>query len=241
MSRQQIGALENGARSPKAHHADALDTALATGGSLRRLWEESAESGETPSWFRDSLLMERRASAISEYHPILVPGLLQVPGYARTLINARQVSVPRERIERAVVARCSRLEALQGEDRPRLWFVLDEVVVARVVGDETIMREQLEHLLSLAGEGVIRVQVVPWSVRRHPGLCAPFRIFEMPDGSAVHMEHTFGGQPFRDAARVARMSAIFGQLQAEALSPSQSEELIANFLEGTRYVEVAQE
>jgi hypothetical protein len=227
-----VGALENATRSPKAHHADALDEALATNGELRKLWAEISDSSGAPSWYRDVLALERRSRDIEEYHSILIPGLLQIPGYARTLIHARQVGVPTERIEQAVKARCARLTALPGV---RLWFVVDEVVINRIVGDETIMAEQLQHVMDLAKTGTIRFQVIPGTLRRHPGLCSPFRIFDTAnDGMVVRMDHTYGGSTYRDAEQVSYMRSLFGALQAEALSPSQTEDLMARTVEGLR-------
>ncbi|MBB6173222.1 hypothetical protein HNR23_003282 [Nocardiopsis mwathae] len=173
--------------------------------------------------------MERASRRIREYHPILVPGLLQVPDYSRTLISARQVGVPAERIESVVKARSERLDAVLPE-APALWFVVDEVVITRTIGDRRIMRLQLEHLEKLMSSGKIRLQVIPDDIGHHPGLCTPFRIFELPTGNLLHMENTFGGQSFRESDKVNRMLSLFGALQAEAYPPRRSIDLIRQVL-----------
>ncbi|WP_344165805.1 helix-turn-helix transcriptional regulator [Nocardiopsis rhodophaea] len=229
ISRQLIGAFENGTRTPKAEHCDILDRELATGGTLRQLWSELSDTDELSEGFRGVLRMERVARRIREYHPILIPGLLQVPDYSRTLISARQVGIPSERIEAVVKARSERLEAVLPES-PALWFVVDEVVITRPIGNRRIMRDQLQHIEKLMSSGKVRLQVIPNDIGHHPGLCTPFRIFELPTGTLLHMENTFGGQSFREAEKVNRMLSLFGALQAEAYPPRRSIDLIRTAL-----------
>ncbi|MFC7327588.1 helix-turn-helix domain-containing protein [Marinactinospora rubrisoli] len=230
LSKSTVSSFERGTRLPKRHHAEALDTALSTGGSLTRLWQELKQQREVPEWFRDSLLMERKATEIKEYHSILVPGLLQTAEYARVLISARQVGASKEHIDHTVKVRTERLPTLL-VNRPTLWFVVDEIVLTRVVGDEQVMRGQLEHIVSLADNGTIRFQVIPGDVRRHCGLCAPFREMVTSAGQAVvRMEHTFGGTNFGEPDKVRQMQGLFGALQAEALSPIRSIDLVRKIM-----------
>jgi len=45
-----------------------------------------------------------------------------------------------------------RQRILAKEDRPRLWAVIDEAAIRRVVGDPEVMREQLRYLM---GRGLL--------------------------------------------------------------------------------------
>ncbi len=227
------GHLERATRKPNRAHARKLDRAFATGGELENLWLEVTQGTGVLPWFRDSLEMERRADTISDYHPILVPGLLQTADYARVLITARQVRKTAEEIEEVVKLRTSRLRTIL-PTRPKLWSVVEQSVINRVIGDEKVMFEQLQHIITLAEQGTIRFQVIPDDVRHHCGLCAPFRLMSMGGRKAVQMEHTLGGTTFDRAPEVEEMADLFGALQAEALSPRRSLDLLDSTMKGLR-------
>ncbi len=220
-----VSGIERGTRSPRKEHAEALDSVLEANGALVRLWSELADSRDVPEWFRDHLMLERRASEIRHYQPLLIPGLLQTGDYARSLIRARRVHADGNSVEHMVRARTERLQAL-ADPHPLLWFVMDEVVISRVIGDEKIMGGQLDHLVSLADPGAVRIQVIP-TTQDHPGLCAPFRLLTLSSAQTVlYAEHMMGGETVDTADRVGEAMTLFGQLQAEALPPRASLERI---------------
>lgn len=67
MGKSTISSFELGTRSPRLHHAEALDTALSTGGTLARMWQEIANQRYVPEWFKDALQLERRAIEIRQH------------------------------------------------------------------------------------------------------------------------------------------------------------------------------
>lgn len=69
----------------------------------------------------------------------------------------------------------ARQKILAREDRPRLWAVIDEAVIHRVVGGPDVMREQLRHLIESAQEGKTTIQVVPYRAGWGARLNAPAR------------------------------------------------------------------
>ncbi|GAA1118376.1 helix-turn-helix domain-containing protein [Nocardiopsis metallicus] len=234
LSGGMIGHLERATRVPIRAHVRELDRIFATDGELVQQWLDIVEEKDVLPWFKDALESERRSWKICEYHPILIPGLLQIPAYTRVLVTARQVQKSREEIEEVVELRASRLPNLQPQ-RPILWFVVDQIVVDRVVGDERIMYEQLEHIVQLAEDDTIRFQVIPDEVRKHCGLCSPFRLMTMRDNrKLVRMEHTLGGTAYDKSDEIEEMAELFGALQAEALSPIRSIQLIQNIMKGLK-------
>jgi transcriptional regulator with XRE-family HTH domain len=227
-----VGHLERATRVPNRDHVRTMDAEFATGGELDSLWLEVVQGKSVLPWFRDALEMERRSESISEYHPILIPGLLQTRSYARVLITARQLRHTAEEIEEVVELRANRLPTIR-PSRPALWFVVEQSVVRRVIGGEKVMREQLQHIITLAEEDTIRFQVIPDDVHHHCGLCSPFRLMSMQNGrKAVRMEHTLGGSSFDRTAEIEEMSDLFGALQAEALSPRRSLEVLHATMKG---------
>ncbi len=61
-------------------HLDGLFTRLM---ELARRWD-----GPYPQWFRDWVEAERVATSLRWWEPMLVPGLLQTPDYARAILGA---------------------------------------------------------------------------------------------------------------------------------------------------------
>ncbi|MBQ1080718.1 helix-turn-helix transcriptional regulator [Nocardiopsis sp. B62] len=234
LSAGMIGHMERATRAPLREHVRNLDTLFATEGELLQQWLDVVEEKDVLPWFKDALQSELRSKKISEYHSILVPGLLQTAEYTRVLVSARQVQKTPEEVEEVVKVRVSRLPHLRPQ-RPILWFVVDQIVVDRVVGNEEIMAEQLRHIVSLAEDDTIRFQVIPDEVRKHCGLCSPFRLMTMRDNrKLVRMEHTLGGTAFDKADEIEEMTDLFGALQAEALSPAKSIELIQDLAKGMK-------
>ncbi len=233
LSGGMVGHLERATRAPIKAHVRKLDELFATDGELLQQWLDVVEGKDVLPWFKDALESELRSRKICEYHPILIPGLLQTPEYTRVLVTARQVRKTQEEIEEVVELRVNRLPNLT--QRPLLWFVVDQIVVDRIVGDEEIMYKQLHHIVKLAKDDKIRFQVIPGEVRRHCGLCGPFRLMTMNDNrKIVRMEHTLGGTAFDKDGEIEEMAELFGALQAEALSPIRSVELIQDIMKGLK-------
>ncbi|MDA0563762.1 helix-turn-helix transcriptional regulator [Streptomonospora sp. S1-112] len=223
ISRPQLGKLESGTRTPSSAISGALDEALATGGVLQHLWSELKAQEEIPPDWRDFVMLERQATQVREYQPLMVPGLLQTEDYARTLLR-QSVSVDdEEEVERLVQARMERYEALP---RTLLTFVVDQPVLERVVGTADIMREQLTRLLELSNQRV-RITVIPRDAPHRPLVGGSFRIMTLPTGGMVaHSEHPLGQVVVNQAKDVGKLFRYFDNLQSEALSPTASRELI---------------
>ncbi|WDZ93508.1 helix-turn-helix transcriptional regulator [Nocardiopsis sp. HUAS JQ3] len=220
----QVGHLERATRVPKRDHVDKLEALYATGGELLSFWKDTMREGRVPDGFRSALAMERKSRHIREYQSILVPGLLQTPDYARTLIRARRPQATSDEVEELVVARMSRMGELQ-ERGTVLWCVLDEVVLLRPIGSERILVDQLQRITDLIEAGTIRLQALP--LDNHPGLCAPFRIVTLSDQrSALYLENARGGEIVDKAEQVTEMSMLFSAMQAEALTTRATLEMI---------------
>lgn len=229
-SRSQISALHNGTRTPKREQVAALDDALSAGGALMQLWTNLVKHANTPHFFRDIAALERETSAIREYHPQLVPGLLQTKSYAEAVIRTGRPWFSQQEVDRLVNGRIERQAILTRSDPPITWFVIDHAVLRRPLGGPAVLREQLERLLKLKGSA--HLQVIRDDVGDYPGLGGAFRIMHFAERPImVYAEHALGGE-LSDASRhVETLSAVFSAVQAEALSPSASAALIRQTLE----------
>jgi hypothetical protein len=119
---------------------------------------------------------EASATVIRQYHGGAVPGLLQTEDYARAVIAA--YATDQSQVEDQVSARIERQQLLERDDPPEACVVLDEAVIRRVVGGPGVMRSQLQWLKELATRPNINIQVIRFSEGAHPGMPAPFVIYE---------------------------------------------------------------
>ncbi|QVQ51133.1 helix-turn-helix transcriptional regulator [Spiractinospora alimapuensis] len=227
LSQSMVGFIERGERPPQRQHVEALEEVFATDGSLLRKWSHIKERENLPDWYRQVVASEERAREIRMWHPTLVPGLLQTPEYASVVFQAGRPLDTDDEIAKDVAARVARFDQLTKRGGPRLWAAVDETVIRRSVGDRKVTRSQLLRLIELARAGTVRIQVVPTETPHHPGLAGPFRLVTFDDREAmVYVEHAAGGELISDGVEVRRLSALFGELQAWALTPRESIGLI---------------
>ncbi|MDT0328225.1 helix-turn-helix domain-containing protein [Nocardiopsis lambiniae] len=219
-----ISGFERATRKPKREHAVALDGALSTGDVLERLWLEVTNTREIPADWRDFVRLERQAVEIREYQMVLMPGLLQTREYAHAVLRNHRKWDSDRNVTELAKTRSERLSQIRKETL--LWFVIDEVMVRRVVGSREVLKEQLDHLLHLLNNHRIRVTLIPEYAPQHPGLSGSFRIMNLSDGRIVGLAEYWGGQNVVTGAQVNQLLSIFSGLQAEALSPIASYEYI---------------
>lgn len=235
-----LGKIELGRRSPQLEHTEALDAVLETNGTLTRLWQELNNQRYVPDWFKNVLLLERRAIEIRYYQPMVIPGPLQAEDYARAMVREIYAKPDTAEVERVVRTRVGRLPAIAKEGRAEMIsYVIRETVLTDVMGDEAIMREQLGHILERVEEYGPEVQLLPASLRRgikgHPA----FQILTLDSSRTVVVaEHAEGGMVIDNPDTVRRMMTRYGQLQSEALSPAESIRRIQQIME-THYGNVA--
>ena len=199
-----------------------------------------AREARQPGWwhsFRDVLAnpyevyigLETGATSIRNFEPVVIPGLLQTADYARAMFRGGARELDREEIERRVEVRLSRQQVLTGEDRPRLWVVIDEAVIRRIVGGPATMRLQLQHLIEAAEQGKTTLQVVPFSAGAHAGTTGPFVILGLPEPTEpdlVYVETLAGDIYLEERVDVDRYTLAFERLLAAALHPDDSVALV---------------
>ncbi len=128
-----------------------------------------------PHWVEPYFGLEAAASFIREYELQFVPGLLQTEMYARAVIRLGNCPTEEEVVRRAD-ARVARQEILRRETPPRLWAVMDEGALRRVIGGRDVMREQLRHLIDMCDHPAVTLQVLPFSAGAHRAMGGPFTI-----------------------------------------------------------------
>jgi len=171
-STSYIGHVETAKRHPSRDFAEKCDKIFDTD-ILARLWDLIGKDAH-PTWFRPYMEIERQARTIKFWAPLLVPGLIQTPDYARALIRTSNPRWTAEQVEDAVASRLKRQEVLTREDPPELLVILDEAILLRPIGGPAVMRGQLERLLELAETRErTSIQMVPLAMDIHAGLTGP--------------------------------------------------------------------
>jgi len=166
------------------------------------------------------------------YEPQVVPGLLQTRQYAEGLITGALPESGTTDIEKRVSVRLRRQERIRDAEHPlRLWVVVDEAALRRLVGDKQLMLEQLEHLVELSQLPHVTVQVLPFEMGAHPGINGQYAILEFPDASdssVVYIEGVTSDLYLEKANDVQKYSVMYEHLRAQALNVEQTRQFISD-------------
>jgi transcriptional regulator with XRE-family HTH domain len=232
--------METGRSRPQPGNVRTLLELYGVTGPERDGLIQLTRDARKPGWwhsFRDVLPnpyevyigLEAGAASIRNFEPIVIPGLLQTADYARAMFRNGPRELDRDDVERRVEVRLARQEILARDNRPRLWAVVDEAVIRRLVGGTEVMRGQLHHLANVAQRGKTTIQVVPYRAGAHAGTTGPFVIldFEEPtDPAVVYVETLAGDIYLEERPDVNRYTLAFDRLVAAALHPDDSVRLI---------------
>jgi transcriptional regulator with XRE-family HTH domain len=202
---------------------------------LRRLLDlpPREEYVALPRALRRYAELEARATRISQYAAIVVPGLMQIPEYADAVIRAHADATirdaqPEEFTQERLDLRLLRQKIFISD--VALDVIIDEAVIIRQIGDESIMVRQMARLREFMRRPETSVRVLPLSTGAHPALTGPFAILDFPDGedSVVFCDGLTGGVLRTHADEVERYRACFEALQGLALDPDDSAAVFAD-------------
>ncbi|MFI9585441.1 helix-turn-helix domain-containing protein [Streptomyces sp. NPDC052236] len=204
--------------------------------SRKKGWWESYGEDPLPSWFSLFVGLEQGASQIRAYESEAMPGLLQTKAYTDAITRRGTAEQLDAHVDRRVELRMTRQSVLSREGGPlRLWTVLSEAVLRRMVGSPAVMREQLVHLTEMAHSPKITVQVMPFTRGAHPGMAAgPFQILGFPwptDPGVVYVQHQAGATYLEAADEIQAHTVAFEHLVALALSPDESIDMVREMAE----------
>ncbi|WP_112467841.1 helix-turn-helix domain-containing protein [Streptomyces triticisoli] len=240
VSQSKISRLENGRRSISQRDVRDLcgvyeveDHRVVE--SLMQMAKDSRQQGWWHSFgdipYSVYIGLETDAASLRIYDPQVVPGLLQTRQYAEALITGALPETAPADIEKRVQVRMRRQERISAAENPlRLWTVLDEAALRRAVGNRSLMREQLEHLVEQSRLPHVTVQVIPFEMGAHPGLNGQYAILEFPDAadsSVVYIEGVTSDLYLEKANDVQKYSVMYEHLRAQALNVEQSRQFIA--------------
>jgi transcriptional regulator with XRE-family HTH domain len=174
--------------------------------------------------------MEAEASSIRINAP-MVPGILQVPGYAREVITRTRPAIAPEDAERRLAARAARQAALFSRDSPpEIHTVLDEAVLHRPVGGPASFRAQLAALAEAAAWPNVILQVLPFAAGANAGMDGKFTLLAFPgreDPPIAYVEGLMGDVYVESGEEVDQFSLAWTHLVTQALDPAESAAMIS--------------
>jgi len=208
----------------------ALLLELAEDAAQKGWWEEFADSLSED--YRQFIGLEHEAATIAIWHIYVVTGLLQTESYARHIISSygRVEPMTPGMIGRLVRVRTRRQQVLD-RDGLQLSVVLDESVLRRRVGDESVMYEQLQHLAREADRPNLKLQILPLSAQ-HTVFGESFVIFGFGADSDAMLQDVVSAEHMRsgfssEGERETYLHRIAYQMLSEAsLDPAASKALI---------------
>jgi transcriptional regulator with XRE-family HTH domain len=207
---------------------------LAKETKARGWWQ--AYGDVVPEWFDLYVGLEAAANRISWYESELVPGLLQTPEYARTLIQLDHHGAEDNEVDRWIQLRMGRQAILRRPiDPPLLRVALRESVIRCPVGGAQVMAGQLHRLADASELSNVSLRIVPFAAGLHPGMMSgPFEILRFPvNGGGLESEpptvyaDIYTGAIYLDKPHeVERYDRAFEEIWGTALDEPSSRKLI---------------
>ncbi|GLW10226.1 transcriptional regulator [Microtetraspora sp. NBRC 13810] len=222
-----VGKVEKGKRTPTPDFAMAADAAFELDGHFVELATRVAREAAGPRWwYRWTDEVEPQAVILQSWDPMLVPGLLQTPAYARAVLGSSPLIVS-DQLEGAVAARTARRAILDRTPPPRVCVLMDEGVLHRPVGGRNVLLEQLHYLLEAARCPCLTVQVVPIAAACAAGMMAAFALARLPTGAEVAtVDSLREGHTTADVDAVAEIRLWYETIRADACSRFESLQII---------------
>ncbi|MEU3146998.1 MULTISPECIES: helix-turn-helix transcriptional regulator [unclassified Streptomyces] len=239
VSQSKISRLENGRRSISQRDVRDLcgvyeveDQRIVE--SLMQMAKDSRQQGWWHAFgdipYSVYIGLETDAESLRVYEPQIITGLLQTRAYAEAIVQGGSPESSEQDNDKRVEVRLRRQNRVTAETDPlRLWVVLDEASLHRVVGSRQVMREQLEHVMELSQQPHITVQVLPFEVGAHSGINGQYSILEFADAadsSVVYIEGVTSDLYLEKPQDVQKYTVMYEHLRAQSLNVEQSRQLV---------------
>ena len=208
---------------------------LAKDAAQKGWWEEYSDS--LSEGYQQFIGFEHEATSMSIWHVDVVTGLLQTEDYARSIIGgySRVEPMAPRMIERMVQVRMRRQQILNREDL-QLSVVLDESVLRRRIGTDSVMYDQFQRLAAESERPNLTLRILPLGAT-HTVFGESFVIFGFGADSDQMLQdivsteqllssHTLEGERETYLHRIA-----FQMLSDAALDPVASREFILDMAE----------
>ncbi|MEN8654987.1 helix-turn-helix transcriptional regulator [Streptomyces sp. 21So2-11] len=180
-------------------------------------WSEYRKS--RPQSSLDLAELEASATSLQSHETLLIPGLLQTESYMRALFCAGLPDASPEEVETAVSYRRARQSVLDSDPPISFHAVIHEAALRIEVGGSQVMRDQLTHLIRMAGHPGVTIQVLPFESGARAWFGNPFHIVDpgVPGLETVVVEHPANPLRLDDFESIVGYGATFSSLSQTAL------------------------
>lgn len=194
VSEPQVGRIETAKRS--CSREDLLGMLALFGveegtkAAVCLLWDQVHVAGDDQWWtpysgvisssYAEHLALEAAASRITEFQPMIPPGLLQTESYAYGLTQATGGGDD-DRVEALVEVRMERQRRLFADDALEFRALMTEAMLQVQVGGPHVMAEQFDHMCRMAERPNVELLIVPFATGVYGAVASGFTLFEFPE------------------------------------------------------------
>jgi transcriptional regulator with XRE-family HTH domain len=242
-AQSKVSRIENGKQLPSADDIQAWATACdADSSTVAELLSLLKQAEVVRATFRTRMHQGQEqvqasyndfvanSRLIRHFETAYVPGLLQVPGYARRvfaeMIALHDLAI--DDVDAAVAMRMQRQQMLYDPSK-QFEFLLAEPVLRWMLAPAAVMREQLDRLQTVIGLDRIRFGIVPMGVELAVTPQNSFQLY-VGDDSVVAVE-TFIGETFARGEAVDAYGRALDRLWDQAVTGDQARRLIIAAME----------
>jgi Domain of unknown function (DUF5753) len=190
----------------------------------RRWWNDYRQS--LTREYQQFIGYEAEAVRLRQFHPTIIPGLLQTEEYIRAILPGVALRpIAAEQLEALVAVRLRRQQEVLHGDNPReLSVVIDEGALHRLVGGAGTMAAQLNHLVAMQAHPQVSISVLPFSIGGHAGMQGAFHVMELAgdDEFVLFLETGYGNVAQTDPTEVAPYRARLAAMSAQSLRGDQA-------------------
>jgi transcriptional regulator with XRE-family HTH domain len=235
----KVSKIENGNQVPSAgdirawtaecSHPEATDDLLdilADIQTVSRRWKQRVRGGLAPIQ-EDYDRRVREAASIRNAEILLIPGLLQTAGYARSILERDAAAYGTGDADAAVAARMRRQEVLYDPGKT-FQFVITEAALRMLIVPAQVMAGQLDRLLSLNLDNVT-LGIIPMGVELDT---LPAHGLLIVDDTAI--VETTDEEREAGEEESGMYARTFGRLMAESVTGEQARRLITAAAEALR-------
>jgi transcriptional regulator with XRE-family HTH domain len=231
-SESKISRMETGQQPITSEEAASLLAILGVVGDEHAKLMAMARTPNDPAWLdnvRDGLpeesitlaTYESEATRLTNWSPLLVPGLLSTLDYSRAFMLADRVAEPD--IGKRLMARAKRQEQVLGSGVEYRAYIDETVLRFNRVGDDQILRNQLRHLLEVGERDNVTIRLISVNSDGHSGLISPFMMIEFElTPPVVHVELSRSGVFLSNESETAPYRETLAQLSSISMDEADS-------------------
>ena len=217
---------ETGRTVPRTEYIPQLVEWLGLPETVVRAIEDLASKEVAPEWLGKWARLTSRASSLMTFQPLVIPGLMQTPDYARAVLRLGNEAVVD--LDAQVDERIARQDVLNRDDPPPPLYhaIMGEAAIRPPAGGKKTMSDQLLRVVDLAQRDLIIVQLIPFEMGEHAGFAGAFTLASFNGTEVAYVDNALRGEVIELPEDVAAIRRLWQKLSAKARPEEESLEVI---------------